>query len=98
MNDAQTGPSEECNFLPLAQIKLRSRRKRVRGRREGHVNRVGSSRYQSRLVHRRSKDRFAAIDGPGTTDNAITHGSEITAQSEPRSYNDAKIRFEAALG
>src|SRR5215467_851445 len=97
VNAAETRPGEKGDLLKLAQVKLRARSKRVRGRPERDVDRVCSAGYKTRLVHCGSENRLAAVNGSRTADDAVAHRTEVAAQRQPGSYVDAKIAFEPTL-
>src|SRR5246127_2680022 len=101
MDQAEAGAREECDFLPLAQVKLRTCGKGESLRGKGNVDRAGWRDGQSVPGSRdqgRSINRLASIDRASATDNAVANGAEIRTQGKPRSKGDTEVAFEAALG
>src|SRR5437763_16477069 len=90
MHSTKTWTDQKSDFLPLANIKLRARGKRVRDGVERYVDRSGGSRDQ--LVDSRRVDGFSAGNRPSPAEDA-----EIYSQAEPWFRGDSEIGFESTL-
>src|ERR1700739_79867 len=101
MNQAQAGAREECDFLPLAEVKLRTCGKGESLRGEGNVDRAGWRDGQALpggSDQGRRGDRLASINRARAADDAVADGAEIRAQGKPGFEGDTEVAFKATLG